>query len=343
MIDGIEVLGLQKAIALYESFPEQRRPATLHPIYLESDARRNISLQPTFVVFRSQGETWMHSLHRTRIPDSDWWDASSPYGYGGPLSTSDNDQFLGDAWIAYADWMREQRVVVEYVRFHPLPANDRFYGGYVLDNRQVVCIDLTLSDPQAGYANRLCQTIKKAERLGLNYVEIPFASLDLAIAFGSYYRAAMNAIGADSFYLFDDSYFQAFAESGQARLAICTHPEHGENWLAACLLLDAPGVREYHLAATVIEGRSYGASSFALHRAALAAKDRGADYFFLGGGTDRSESNSLLFFKGGFSSLRLPYRTGWSVFHEEGYGLLKSRFCDAWRLHPDRPIFWRMV
>jgi hypothetical protein len=279
-------------------------------------------------------------VHLTEVPGGHWRDASSPYGYGGPVSTSDDPAFLREAWQAYAGWMRAQRVVVEYIRFHPVLANERHYGGQVQDNRQVVCLDLA-TDPQAGYATRLRQVVKKAQRQGARYAEVPLAGH--AAAFGACYRAAMQAIGADPFYLFDDAYFQAFADSGLARLGLVTHPDHGDAWLAACLLLDGPGVREYHLAAGTPEGRPFGAASLALHGAALSARERGAQRFYLGGGTDRRQDNPLLFFKGGFSPLRLEYRTGACVFHEEGLEALRQRFPEAWAAHPERPIFWRKV
>lgn len=343
MADAIERLDLAAAIALHEALPPERRPATLHPHYVQADARRNPILEPLFLAYRSQGETWLQGLHRTQVADTGWWDASAPYGYGGPLSTSEDAGFLRAAWDAYAAWMQAQRVVVEYVRFHPVPGNERFYGGPVQDNRQVVCIDLGAGDPQAGYATRLRQTLKKGERAGLRYHERSLAEPGLAAEFGAYYRAAMQAIGTDPFYLFDDGYFEAFAATGMARLGLVTRPEQGAGWLAAALLLDAPALREYHLAASSPEGRSAGAASVALDGAARAAQVLGARAFYLGGGNDRREDNPLLFFKGGFSPLRLPYRTGACVFHEEGYEALKARFPAEWAAHPERPIFWRMV
>src|SRR5207249_1304318 len=118
-----------------------------------ADARRNASLQPAYLAYRSQGECWLHGLHLTEIAGTGLRDASSPYGYGGPVSTTDAPGFLRSAWGAYGEWMREHRVVVEYIRFHPLLANERYYGGSIQENRAVVCVDLE-GDYPAGYAAR---------------------------------------------------------------------------------------------------------------------------------------------------------------------------------------------
>lgn len=339
-IDAISSLSLEQAVARHEHMAVPLRPATLHPCYVAADAARSPMLRPVYLGFEAQGECWLQGLHLTDVPGTALRDASSPYGYGGPLATTDDPQFLAAAWQAYAAWMHEQRVAVEYVRFHPVLANERGYGGHVLDNRQVVSVDLDVGDLAQAYAPRLRQTLKKAAAAGLLYEERDLGHE--AAAFGSYHRAAMREMQADPFYLFEDGYFEHLARSGLATLGICRHPA-SDAWLAACLFLDGRGVREYHLAATHEAGRKLGASSFALHQAALAARRRGLHRLYLGGGTDGSADNPLLFFKSSFSPQRLSYRTGWTVFDARAYDELKARFPAEWAAHPERPIFYRKV
>ncbi len=338
--EGIGRLTLQEALALHARLRAPLQPATVHPAYVEADARRDARLQPAWIAYRSAGEFWLHGLHLVDVSGTDRRDASSPYGYGGPVASSDDPAFVHAAWQAYRGWMREQRVVVEYVRFHPLLANERLYGGEVADNREVVCVDLE-GEPEAGYAARLKQTLKKAQRAGLRYTEQPLAPL--AAAFGRYHRAAMREMGAGDFFLFDDGYFEALAAGGRARQGRAPRSGGPGDWLAAPLLHHRPGVRGFHRAATTAQGRPWGASSFALHGGALAARAPGARRLYLGGGSDRRPDNPLLFFKASFSPVRLPYRTGSAVFDADGHELLKRHFPEAWRAHPERPIFYRMV
>jgi hypothetical protein len=335
-------LMLAQAAERHERMAAPLRPATLHPRYVAADATRNPMLRPVYLSFEAQGECWMHALHLTDVPDTNLKDASSPYGYGGPLSSTDDPSFLAAAWQAYVAWMQEQRVVVEYVRFHPVMGNERHYGGHVADNRQVVCVDLDGADISAGYAVRLRQTLKKAVGAGLVYEENDFAPY--ARQFGSYHRAAMRNLQADPFYLFDDDYFEQLGATGLARLGVCRHAGSVDGpWLAACLFLDGQGVREYHLAAALDEGRKLGASSFTLHEAALAARRNRMHKLYLGGGTDAGADNPLLFFKSAYSGQRLAYRTGWTVFDAPAYDELKNRFAAEWAAHPERPIFYRKV
>lgn len=337
--EAMSRLEFAAAVARYEALPVPLRPATLHPGYVFADATRNPALEPVFLCYEAQGQCWFHGLHVTTVPGTTVRDASSPYGYGGPLCTTDDPAFVRAAWDAYLDWVREQRVVVEYIRFHPALANERHYGGNVVSSREAVSVDLRQDDIAAGYAIRLRQGLKKATASGLVYEE---AGLGRVLReFAEFYRAGMRDIGADPFYLFDDSYFEALAATGFARVGLCRSAA-GE-WLAAALFLDGGDIREYHLAVTCAAGRKVSASSFVLHEGALAARGRGARELYLGGGSDARPDNPLLFFKASFSPRRLAYRTGWAVFDAAGYHKLQQRFPRERAAHPERAIFHRIV
>jgi hypothetical protein len=337
----MQSLSQQEAVKRFEASAIPVRPATLHPHYVAADAARNPALQPAYVFYEQGGECWMHALHLTEVAGTKWRDASSPYGYGGPVCTTDDIDFVDSAWSAYCTWMREQRVAVEYIRFHPVLGNDRHYGGRAADNREVVTIDLAPGDLTQNYAARLRQTVKKAIGSGLTYEEVDLRGHGRQ--FGEYHRNAMREMQTDPFYLFDDRYFEQLAESGFARLAYCRDSAREGAWLAAAVFLDGAGVREYHLAATGDAGRKLGASSFLLHEAALSAKQAGKSQLYLGGGTDTKPDNPLLFFKSAFSQRRLMYRTGSTIFDERAYDELKDRFPAEWAAHPERPIFYRKV
>ncbi len=334
-------LTLAEASAVRSQLRLEPSPATLDPLYVAADAARSPSLRPVFLCYQGRGETWMHAFHVCEVPGLPWQDASSPYGYGGPLSSSSDPDFLNAAWAACRDWMHAHRVVVEFVRFHPLLANERFYPGAATDNRQVVLLDLQAGPCADGYAARLRSSLRKAEREGLRYEEGPLRGR--VREFGAFYRAAMRDIGADSFYEFSDDYFEALSQAPLARLATCVRNGAGgsQEWLAASLLLESSDTLEYHLAGSSAAGRRVAAASYLLDQAARGAQERGLKVFYLGGGTSPEPSNSLLFFKGAFSDLRLTYRTGCTIYNPAAYEEIKARFAPQWARFPERPIFYR--
>lgn len=337
----IDTVSMEEADALAASLALPLRPGTLYGAYLRADAARDALLQPTWLAVRDGHRLWLHGIHRRPIEGTPWWDASAPYGYGGPLCHPEADPaFIAAAWRTYTDWMRAHGVVVEYLRFHPLLANERHYGGQTAPNREVVWVDLCVDDLMTQYAPRLRGTLKKTARLALRYAEQPLATC--AGAFAAYYRRGMMEIGADPFFQFQDAYFEALAGHPGARVGIC-RAASSDAWLAACLMIDGIGMTEYHLAATSDEGRAVGASSHALHAAALAARARGQRVLYLGGGSDTRPDNPLLFFKAGFSKRRATYHTGFYVFDPAAHAELRERFPAAWAAHPQRPIFYRKV
>lgn len=331
---------LERASAVFEALPLAVRPSSLHPCYVAADARRNAAVEPVFFLYESQGERWLHGVQASGIAGTQWKDASSPYGYGGPVASTQDREFARTAFAAYTDWMRAEAVVAEYIRFHPLLANDACYGGTVADNREVVWVDLHVDDVMAQYAPRVRQTVAKGTKAGLVYDEVPLSSAWRG--FGEFHRAAMREMGTDAFFLFGDAYFEALAGVPAAVVATCRAPS-GDAWLGAAIFLDGRGVREYHLAGTNAQGRKAGASTWLLHQAALAAKGRGLERLYLGGGSDTRADNPLLFFKQGFSQQRLTYRTGSCIFDAAAHDELKTRYAQQWQAHPERPIFWRKV
>jgi len=108
---------------------------SLHPDYVCADALRDPNLRPDFFVFQDGGEVCYHSVHLSQAPGTELYDAQSHYGYGGPVASTPHEAFLSEAWSAYRTWYKERRVLAEFIRFHPLLENWRFYEGEVIDNR----------------------------------------------------------------------------------------------------------------------------------------------------------------------------------------------------------------
>ena len=68
------------------------------------------------------GESALPLLLRP-LPDADGWDATTAYGYGGPVSTtSGEDPAFG---AAIDDWAARNGVVATFIRYHPLLGNHR--------------------------------------------------------------------------------------------------------------------------------------------------------------------------------------------------------------------------
>lgn len=331
----IEIIGLDEAQEIFLELPVEARIFTVSPRYVEIDARRDLSLEPIFFLFREGTDFWLHSFLRGGVQGTPFSDLQSPYGYGGPLSNSSNREFIDRAWSSWEDWCRTHGILVEFVRFHPMLSNWKFYGGVVLEDRQTVFISLTSENLLAGYELRCRTAVRKAIKDGVEAQWIDF-SQHVAV-FADYYRTSMTAIGADPYYLFDDKYFDELAKLSNVRLLVC---RKDDVWLSAGLFLQSELTMEYHLSATSSVGRKKGATNLLLHHAAETAKRLGCESLYLGGGTNRQKDNPLLFFKAGFSLARATYCIGYKVHLPDEYADLQRQYLESGQLS-SRILFYR--
>ncbi len=317
----IEHLSADEACRWYASLAPERRLATLSPDYVIADALRDPALHPCFFGYREGGQFWLHGVHRSAVPGFDFLDQQSPYGYGGPSSNADSREFLARAWQAYVSMCRDEGVLAEFVRFHPMGSSIAAYGGVVREDRQTVVLDVQAADLRASYSGRCRTAIRKAEQGGLT---VRLASPEcIGRHFPDFYRAGMRAIGADAFFAFNDAYFEYFEKWSGVQLLVC---ELNGEWLAAGLFLTQGAVMEYHLSASTALGRKHAAANLLLDAAAHEARRRGCTDLYLGGGTDGRADNALLSFKGSFSRGRRPFSIGFTAFSPQRYDALKDAF-----------------
>lgn len=324
----IQRLTPEEASRWYAQLPAERRLATLSPEYVLADALRDGALEPAFFGFREGDAFWLHAVHRSVVPGTGDLDQQSPYGYGGPVSNSNDAGFLSRAWNCYVQGCRDEGVLAEFVRLHPMVAGETYYGGLVRTDRQTVVVDVRPADQRAGYAARCRTALRKAEN---NQVSASVAPRDMiAEGFAAFYREGMQSIGATGFYLFGDDYFRAFAEWRNAELIVC---EREGRWLSAGLFLTEGTVMEYHLSATNAEGRKYCATNLLLDAAAQVARSRGCTHLYLGGGTGPEADNPLLNFKASFSEERRPFLIGFTAFDAQRYDALRDEY-----VREDKPV-----
>ncbi len=333
-VNAVRELELEDARAWFSALPRELRATTLSPDFIEADTRRAPGLRRMHVGFEQGGQRWLHGFHLWEVPGFGFA-AQSAYGYGGPLATSDDPSFITAAWEAYRTWAAQRQVLAEFCRFHPEPAQQRFFGGDTRLNRVTVSVDLT-REPLEGQYNALAR--RKLRKVAGVPVRWSRERADW-LAFARFYRQAMAALGAQERHLFGDAYFLALAELPAACLCIV-----GEgDWLSAGAYLfqdtapepAATGTAEYHLGASSAEGHARGTAYLLQHAAATEARRRGLASLYLGGGITTAPDDSLLFYKRAFSRRERPFHVANAVHRPDLYGgYVRSRGYDPAGPHP---------
>lgn len=238
-----------------------------------------------------------------RLGDEAFYDAVTPYGYGGPiiLQSSDREALIRDYWQAWTQHCREERIVCEFVRFHPMLRNDRDFGRLynASFNRRTVAIHLD-EDFEMTQFKSVCRTaIRKAEKLGVT-CSID-EKCDTLETFREIYYKTMAKDSAAGFYFFSKAYFEGLHSYLGERMTLVNAHLEGKI-IASILLMRSEDFAHYHLAATDPEFYQYRANNLIIKAACEYALSKGCKLLHLGGGLSSAEEGDQLFrFKRNFA------------------------------------------
>ncbi|SER60046.1 GNAT family N-acetyltransferase [Salisediminibacterium halotolerans] len=249
-----------------------------------------------------------------KIDHAPYYDILTPYGYSGPLMTSvhagkDRKRLAGgfdEAFQAYCD---KERIVSEFIRFHPLAENaDDFQSVYELEHaRDTVATNLRdYADPfQAEFSSSTRNNVRRAFKKGVTYhvVERP-ADLE---AFKAVYRHTMERTNAAAYYFFDDAYFAGLLAMYRDQLAVVEVRHAGELLGASLVLLSGTWIH-WHLSGTYQHTQQFAPDYVKAYAITEWGKANGYDFIHHGGGRTASKDDKLYKFKKQFGkNTSFPY------------------------------------
>ena len=261
--------------------------------------------------------------------DREYFDFETPYGYGGPITNIQDNDFFKEGLISFFDWCSNNHCIAGFVRFHPLLDNSKYYKliGDVIDDRLTVAMDLSLSEhdlwmSELSSTNR--RNINKAKKNGLGFtVDKDFLYSD---TFVSLYNNTMQKVKADDFYYFQYDYFLSLKNDiPNSFLGLVWHEE---KIVAAAIYMYCGKYGHYHLGGSDINSLEYRPNNFLQFEAAKVLKSYGVEKFHLGGGTTSDEHDPLFIFKSKFSSIRCIFSIGKTIFNQQIY----NELCEQWEL-----------
>jgi len=327
---------LNIALKAFNLLPDEHKSPYYHPYYVVADALRDRDLEPVFFIYKDGGEIFYYAFHLGKVSGTHFYDIQSPYAYGGPISSSMDVGFLSSAWQHYLSWCQDNHILAEFVRFHPLFEDWRYYPGEIQYMRQTVWIGLQQEDIFSSYSTRVRTAIRKAQK---NHLRVAWVNAKIfGPKFTERYTQSMNRLQADQFYYFHTEYFQKMGDWDQSYLAFCYQ---GKELLAAAIFLKQAYIMEYHLSAANLEGKRLSATNLLLHQAIMTARKLDCRILHLGGGTDNQDDNPLLFFKSGFSPQRASFRIGYIIHAPEAYQQIQSDWRVRYGQCNDKILFYR--
>ncbi len=274
-------------------------------------------------------------------------DATSVYGYAGPIASADDlsQTVAANFRAAIREALNELGVVSVFSRLHPLlPRQSEWLAGLgeCKTLARTVSIDLSVSSEQqhAHFRRNHKEGIHKLRRKGVTSEYD--ADATLLPEFIAIYHETMRRVGAASAYFFPPSYFAGL----RACLGPCFHlfvcRMAGE---IACggLFVECNGILQFHLGATGDAFLRLAPMKLLFDDVREWATQRRLRVFHLGGGATARPDDSLLHFKIGFSERTHDFCVWRYTPATELYDRLcreKSRWNEENRLQPTTADFF---
>ena len=255
------------------------------------------------------------------------YDFETPYGYGGPVSNTADEEWNKSALGCMEKHFRDENYLCGFIRFHTLLDNYRVCRNSfdVLFDRNTVAVNLEndIFETQLSSKNR--NMIRKAKKQGLYFkAEYDFDSL---YEFKELYLDTMKRLKADSFYLFDNEYFDSIKNILNGRGFLGTVRKDGI-LICAALFMYCGDFGHYHLEGSNYAYKGTGAGNLLLYESALELQRRGVKLLHLGGGTDSDRDNSLFKFKKAFGKEERDFYIGKWIFDKEKYAAVKKEWME---------------
>lgn len=232
-----------------------------------------------------------------------WWDATSVYGYAGPVA-SHADMPLDVVrrfQTALHECLHQRSVVTAFSRLHPLISQSGLLSGMGVCRpvSQTVSIDLTspIDVQRAQYRKNHKHGINKLQRMGL--ICLHDQNCLHLHEFVDIYYETMQRVNASTQYFFERTYFDQLmaALEPQMHLFVCRLKD---KIICGGLFSICNGIVQYHLGGTLNEYYDLAPTKLLFDTVRLWANERNAHVFHLGGGVD-AQQDALFHFKAGFS------------------------------------------
>ncbi|NLL79404.1 MAG: GNAT family N-acetyltransferase [Clostridiales bacterium] len=231
----------------------------------------------------------------------EYCDFVTPYGYGGFLMDGDwQEKDKKGLYAAYEAYLRREKAVAEFVRFHPGLNNahtvDDFYQ--VIDLGNTVQMDVSSKETiWANLTSKNRNMIRKALKSGVRVYWGREPSL--YETFETIYNQTMDKVNAEAYYYFGKEFYQSILEDLKYR-ALMFYAEYEGEIIAMSIILTGSRGIHYHLSASRREFQHLAPTNLILYEAACFACEQGYQTFHLGGGLG-SHKDHLYSFKKQFN------------------------------------------
>jgi len=255
------------------------------------------------------------------IPDSEFFDITSVYGYAGPIyRMQDNtkEELTAFFKLRFPQYCLQNKIVSVFSRLHTLVDQKFILGGLgeLVDLNRTVSIDLTVSpeDQRKEYRKSLKSELNQLRRKNIT-IEAAEEPADIDRFIEIYYET-MDRVKATPNYYFSKQYFYDFLATEEFNSTLLV-AKFEDEVIAGAIFTYTDKIMQYHLAGTTEAFIRETPMKLIIDEARLLANELGLVHLHLGGGVAGHDDDSLFRFKSGFSKNFKQFSV-WKYIVDEG-------------------------
>ena len=284
---------------------------------------RNKVCEPKCFIYKSEDNIFFYPFIKRSILKTKYYDIITPYGYGGPITKIDKKDFCLEALKSFANYIKENNIICELIKFHPLLKNHKIYEKINFHKIYKVCNTVTINC-QYDIDQMWSQIYKKSNKEKIKKIKkmkpkIIFNNDKKSInKFKEIYDSNLDNIGAKKKYYFDINYYNSILKNLNNNFFIANLQIDNEI-LASQLVIYDKFYGHTHLQGTNSKGKKLGVTNLLKHEVILKAKELKLKYLHFGGGRTNDQNDSLLKFKKSFSNIETEFFIGEKIYNNTLY------------------------
>jgi len=227
-------------------------------------------------------------------------DATSVYGYPGPLSNIRHSDRFNELWnVLIHHFTNNENYISLFSRLNSISTNEEILAKRFIEEGNTININLMLTEEEQKnkYRSNHKRDINKLMRDGF---ECSFTTLEEGLDdFINIYNSTMLALDASPYYIFNKEYYQKLFKNNQSEIKLI---QCRQNEIITCMGIFSftNDIVQYHLGGTAKEYYKFAPTKLMFDYVRRLSSRKGYKYLHLGGGLGGRKDN-LFNFKLGFS------------------------------------------
>ena len=301
--------------------------------------------KPVLITYKENDSIIGLPLLIRRVFNTNYFDATSVYGYVGPIHNINSDFNNNNFSKELNQYFIDQNIISVFSRLNPFIKNQNIVLnnlGTLTQLSKVVYIDLkkSLEDQKSVFSKTTKRYINKTRKSCS--VKIGNSKKDIATFIELYYEN-MDRVKAKKFYYFNETYFYNFFNSQDFKTDIlfAIHDETNEV-ISAAMMIKTNDIIQYHISGTKNDYLGLTPIRILIDEMRIKGTEQNYKYFNLGGGLGSTE-DSLFNFKASFSKNFKDFKIWKYIVNQEIYNdlILENKissdtdFFPLYRFHND--------